>query len=155
MLNFRLPVLQRRHSFSQRQPGILPKPNPGIRLTSSMASTSLRDGAHRAIWSQPTSSARAPTYCLLPLSRSLRNFNPDRLAHFLLDPHRKCPNYGSAIESSGAAVGRCRLLINRVDLPKQTGERCADRTIQFGRIGREPWEKFDFIDRKFLGTTLS
>jgi hypothetical protein len=40
-----------------------------------------------------------------------------------------------------------RRSVDVVDLPKQTGERCADRTIQFGRIGREPWEKFEFIDR--------
>ena len=72
MLNFRLAALAAADFLSQRQPGILPKPIPGTRVTSSMASTWLRDCAHRAIWSRPTSSAQTPTYRSLPLSRSPR-----------------------------------------------------------------------------------
>ena len=57
----------------------------------SRVDTWLRDGAHRAIWSQPTSSARAPTYPPIAVIAQSPNFNPDRLAHFRPDPHPKMP----------------------------------------------------------------
>jgi hypothetical protein len=93
MLNFRLAVLAATTLFLTASAGYTAETEPGYKANVEHGLDLLRDGAHRAIWSQPTSSARAPTYRLLPLSRSLRTSIRIGSRTSYLIRTRKCPNY--------------------------------------------------------------